>query len=65
MFVAVTLIGAALFAASLVIEKRRSATGPGADDRLVSGLRLAGVVVATLGFSGFAILSAVSVVPQL
>jgi hypothetical protein len=64
MFVAITLVGAALFAASLLIEKPRlAAAAPTADDPLLSALRLGGVVIGTLGLAGMAILNSVSVVP--
>jgi hypothetical protein len=64
MFTALTLIGAAMFGASLYIEQRQPAGGAATKTQLIEALRLGGVVLATVGASGIAILASVNATPM-
>jgi hypothetical protein len=62
-YLIVALVGVAAFAASLMLEKREGVPvgAPPPKERLINTLRLGGVILATLGLVGMAILSASAV----
>jgi hypothetical protein len=62
MFAVIFLVGAAMFGAAVFLEKRQPvpAGGAASGSPLIDGLKLGGVVLATIGASGVAILASVA-----